>query len=199
MTTWNDLTNKIESKFPTFLGALSAPTDTNALNEISALIETSLPETFLNIYRHSDGEKLRATGYVFGLSLLSTEKIVHELKGWRDVIDQGLDGLSDSCTSHQEGKIKCEYANTKWLPLLGDWSGNFIGLDFDPGPEGKQGQVINFGRDEEHKYVFADSLDEFMDLLDRLLESAEITIDEEGGYAYQETHFIDALKELATQ
>jgi len=116
------------------------------------------------------------------------------LKSWKEIIDDGLDGLSDSCSSKELDKVKCEYANTKWLPLIGDWSGNFIGLDFDPDSKGSKGQVINFGRDEEEKYVFADSLEEFLLLLEKLLENPRVTVRDDGNYSYNNTHFIDALK-----
>jgi len=194
MKTWTELREKIESKFPKFADELCITSNKETINEISLLIGEELPSSFISIYNNCNGEKNRGAGYIFGLSLLSTEKIIHELKSWKEIIDDGLDGLSDSCSSKDLGKVKCEYANTKWLPLIGDWSGNFIGLDFDPGPKGHKGQVINFGRDEEDKYVFADSLDEFLLLLGKLLDTPKVTVSDDGDYSYDNVHFIDALK-----
>ncbi|MFJ9499072.1 SMI1/KNR4 family protein [Brevibacillus centrosporus] len=48
--------------------------------------------------------------------------------------------------------------NRYWLPISKDWGGNHLGLDLDPDEQGRMGQVINFGRDEEVKYVVALSL-----------------------------------------
>jgi len=35
----------------------------------------------------------------------------------------------------------------------------------DPDNEGKKGQIINFGRDEENMFVIADNLDLFFDFM----------------------------------
>ena len=70
-------------------------------------------------------------------------------------------------------------------------------MDFDPGPTGTKGQIINFGRDEDDKCVFAKSLDDFLVLLTELLNSPSLVEEEDGSYSYNHTHFIDALKELS--
>mgnify|MGYP006198197397 CR=1 FL=1 len=46
------------------------------------------------------------------------------------------------------GAVDPAYINPRWIPLTHDGSGNHIGLDFDPWPGGRVGQVILFGRDE---------------------------------------------------
>jgi hypothetical protein len=51
------------------------------------------------------------------------------------------------------GWIKCVYACRGWLPLLSDRTGNYVGVDLDPGPGGSWGQVIVFGRDFDRKCV----------------------------------------------
>lgn len=197
MTEWVVLREKIESKFPALLGAIDNESNIESLSKISDLVENALPKSFVSIYANCNGELPTGAGFIFGLSLLSTEKIIHELNVWRDIIDQGLEGLNESCSSQTPNAIKVEYANTKWLPLLGDGGGNFIGIDFDPAPSGTKGQIINFGRDEDDKFVFAKSLDDFLVLINELLKSPSLVTEEDGSYSYNHTHFIDALKELS--
>jgi hypothetical protein len=43
--------------------------------------------------------------------------------------------------------------------------GNYLGVDMAPGVQGHEGQVINFGRDEDVKAVLADSLAEVLEWL----------------------------------
>lgn len=70
-----------------------------------------------------------------------------------------------SFTSTPEHAIRKKYFHYKWIPVFSDYSGNFIGIDLDPDKNGKKGQVINFGRDEEHMMVFADSLEQFFEFI----------------------------------
>lgn len=70
-----------------------------------------------------------------------------------------------------EGAVDPAYINSRWIPLTHDGSGNHIGLDFDPWPGGRVGQVILFGRDEEIKAVLAESLGRFLEWVAGLLES----------------------------
>lgn len=60
--------------------------------------------------------------------------------------------------------IKKKYFHIKWLPLFHDFGGNFIGIDFDPDENGKKGQIIIYGRDEEKMIVIAENLQDFLDL-----------------------------------
>ena len=61
-----------------------------------------------------------------------------------------------------QGAVDPAYTNPNWIPLTQDGSGNHIGLDFDPWPGGRQGQVILYGRDEDVKAVLAPSLGTFL-------------------------------------
>ena len=66
-------------------------------------------------------------------------------------------------TSTPEGAIKKKYFHLKWLPIISDYGGNFIGIDLDPDEQGAKGQVIIFGRDEEDMLVLANSWNDFLD------------------------------------
>lgn len=78
-----------------------------------------------------------------------------------------------SFESIPEGKIKKVYFNPRWIPIFSDYSGNFIGIDLDPDCNGIKGQVINFGRDEEKMYVYANELEQFFEKVLDLLKTEE--------------------------
>ena len=68
------------------------------------------------------------------------------------------------------------YINRRWIPLTHDGSGNHIGLDFDPWPAGRIGQVILYGRDQDVKAVIAPSLGKFLGWVAGLLESGNFRL-----------------------
>jgi cell wall assembly regulator SMI1 len=76
-----------------------------------------------------------------------------------------------------EGSIKNLYFHSKWLPVAHDFGGNYIGIDLDPDANGTKGQVIVFGRDEDRKFVVAQSLTEFFALFLEMLEDEEFISD----------------------
>lgn len=58
--------------------------------------------------------------------------------------------------------IQTVYAHANWIPLVTDNSGNHIGVDLAPGPKGKYGQVILFGREFDTKFVVANNWGDFL-------------------------------------
>ena len=70
------------------------------------------------------------------------------------------------------------YASPGWIPFASDSGGNCLGIDLDPGPTGTRGQVINFGRDEDEKFVLAPSMNEFLEWFADQLESGNFLIRE---------------------
>ncbi|ODV60296.1 cell wall assembly and cell proliferation coordinating protein [Ascoidea rubescens DSM 1968] len=54
------------------------------------------------------------------------------------------------------------YCHRDWVPLISDNCGNQIAVDLSPGPKGKWGQVIIFGRDFDIKFVIAPTWGDFL-------------------------------------
>lgn len=121
-----------------------------------------LPEAFRTLYRWRGGQDWRDSG-MFGMSFMSLDMVKLTWDNWlvahRDFPQMNVDIPS---SSYPEGAIRDLYCSPGWLGFLSDGGGNFVGLDFAPGPAGTAGQVITFGRDEEFKHVLASSLDAFL-------------------------------------
>jgi cell wall assembly regulator SMI1 len=71
------------------------------------------------------------------------------------------------------------YAHPGWIPLARDWGGNNIAVDLAPGPAGKWGQVIIFGRDYDCKYVVARSWAAFLATVADDFGSDKVFVDED--------------------
>lgn len=79
------------------------------------------------------------------------------------------------------GSVQKAYAHPGWIPLVRDWGGNNIAVDLAPGPKGRWGQIILFGRDYDTKYVVARSWGAFLALLADDLNSGKWFVDEDSG------------------
>lgn len=81
--------------------------------------------------------------------------------------------------SQPPNAIQKAYAHPAWIPLARDWGGNCLAVDLAPGPAGKWGQVIIFGRDYDTKYVVARSWAAFLAQYADDLLSDKTIVDEE--------------------
>jgi cell wall assembly regulator SMI1 len=81
--------------------------------------------------------------------------------------------------SQPPGAIQKVYAHPAWIPLVRDWGGNNLAVDLAPGPTGRWGQIILFGRDYDCKYVVARSWSAFMANVADDLSSGKWFVDEE--------------------
>jgi len=81
--------------------------------------------------------------------------------------------------SQPSNAIQKVYAHPAWIPMVRDWGGNNLAIDLAPGPAGKWGQVILFGRDYDCKYVVARSWSAFLATVADDLNSGKWFVDEE--------------------
>ncbi|KAF9883518.1 Cell wall assembly regulator [Aspergillus nanangensis] len=81
--------------------------------------------------------------------------------------------------SQPAGAVQKAYVHPAWIPLARDWGGNCVAIDLAPGPAGKWGQVIIFGRDYDCKYVIARSWASFLATLSDDICSGKVHVDED--------------------
>ncbi len=152
------------------------------LDAFERLVGLRLPEAYRQLYRWHDGEEDDRWGHIYGLPLLSLHEAGSQWKAWNEVL-AGFDGnrYAISGGAWPEGAVDPAYINPGWIPLTHDGSGNHIGLDFDPWPGGRMGQVILFGRDEDVKAVLAPSLGGFLAWIADLLDSGNFRLEADTG------------------
>ena len=147
------------------------------LDAFERLIGLKLPRAYRQLYRWHDGENDDRWGHIYGLPLLPLHQAGSQWKTWTDVLaDFGGNRYEIPGGAWPEGAVDPAYINPRWIPLTHDGSGNHIGLDFDPWPRGRVGQVILFGRDEDVKAVLAESLGKFLEWIAGLLESGNFRL-----------------------
>lgn len=79
------------------------------------------------------------------------------------------------------GAVQRAYAHPAWIPLVRDWGGNNLAVDLAPGPRGRWGQIILFGRDYDTKYVVARSWASFLAIVADDLGSGRWFVDDDTG------------------
>jgi cell wall assembly regulator SMI1 len=115
---------------------------------------------------------LQAPSKAFGGSSVSSSASQGTNPLWRQE-------LLDRQDSQPPRAIQKAYAHPGWIPLARDWGGNNIAVDLAPGPVGKWGQIIIFGRDYDCKYVIARSWAAFLAMVADDIESEKVIVDEE--------------------
>ncbi|MGC4090159.1 MAG: SMI1/KNR4 family protein [Polyangiaceae bacterium] len=155
--------------------------------ELAALEQAAgftLPQEAKALWSAHDGQISAELGLAAGFHFVSVSEAGKILRDWRDVrtrLGVGLTDLDRVCSSHPRDAIQQRYSLPGWIPLLRDDEGNCVGVDLEPGPSGKRGQVINFGRDEEEKHVLFDDTCELLEWLADEYDAARIVFDRGDG------------------
>ena len=118
-------------------------------------------------------------GHIYGLSLLPLEGAAAKWQMWSEGLTGYFKGNPYKIpgAGWPIGAVDPAYTNPRWIPLTWAGTGNHIGLDLDPWPRGRIGQIILFGRDEAVKVVLAESLGKFLEWIAGLLESGNFRLD----------------------
>lgn len=176
---WLEYRTFLEKNVPASFANLAPGATEETIAQLEETLGVTLPESVKVVWRLNDGQKETmlsdsevATPCIPTLSFLSTEKVASIWKHWGEVRkklgERALLEMDAHRSSAIPGVVEPRYSSAKWIPLWADPSRpDYIGLDFDPGENGKVGQIINFGRNEDTHYVFAYDFD---DLLVCLLE-----------------------------
>lgn len=156
---------------------LNPPATDAQIDAFEQLVGIKMPRSYRQLYRWHDGENDDRWGHIYGLPLMPLEHAAADWTAWTKML-AGFGGNPYAIVggAWPEGSVNPAYINRAWIPLTNDGSGNHIGLDFDPWPGGRTGQVILFGRDEDVKVVLAESLGKFLDWIAGLLESGNFKL-----------------------
>lgn len=158
------------------------PASESDIDRLEALTGVKLPPSYRQLYRWHNGENDDRWGHFYGLPLLSLEHAAHEWRSWNRVLAEfGGNRYAIPGAGWPAGAIDPAYIGRKRIALTADGSGNSIGLDFDPWPGGRMGQIILYGRDEDVKIVLAPSLGAFLEWIADLLESGNFRLGRQPG------------------
>jgi len=176
------------------------------LYALEEMFDVKFDTAFKSLYQSHNGQKNETmTGFFYGMEFLSVDRIITQWLNSTFPIRQNAPewNMNEFAKSHQPQTVKPCYTSTKWIPFAFDWGGNYLGLDFDPDNNGTMGQVINFGRDEDVKYVLANSFEEFISWYAKELAKGNfsIVIEDDGGRSFNTKtpssgHFLDSVKKI---
>lgn len=156
---------------------LNPPATDAQLDAFERRVGIELPSSYRQLYRWHDGEEDDRFGHIYGLPLLPLQEAEAQWNAWNGVLEEfGGDRYMVRARGWPEGAVDPAYINPRWIPLTHDGSGNHTGLDLDPWPGGRVGQVILFGRDEDVKAVLAESLGKFLEWIADLLEAGNFRL-----------------------
>ena len=155
----------------------NAPATDAQLDAFEHVVGLKMPGSYRQLYKWHDGEDDDRWGHIYGLPLLPLKQAAADLQQWKRTLAAfGGNPYFIPGGAWPEGAVDPAYTNPAWIPLTHDGSSSHIGLDFDPWPGGRVGQVILFGRDEDVKVVLAESLGKFLEWVARLLESGNFRL-----------------------
>lgn len=175
---WSDYVAWLREHVPHAHANLAPPATDAQIEEVERVTGVTLPEAAKEIWRCNDGQRetmlasdLRAaTPCIPTLSFLSTAKVIEVWRVWDELRKKegpgGLESLDAGARSVLPGKVRPVYTHPAWIPWWSDPTrADYVGLDLDPDVEGRRGQIINFGRDEERHAVLAEDLDALLEIL----------------------------------
>lgn len=152
------------------------------IDAFERLVGLKLPKSYRQLYRWHDGEEDDRWGHIYGLPLVSLRRAASDWSQWnKTLVEIGGNPYMFPSGSWPQGAVDPGYVNPRRIPLTQDGSSNHIGLDFDPWPGGRVGQVIIYGRNEDVKAVLAPSLGAFLGWIADLLEGGNFRLDDVPG------------------
>lgn len=193
-TILKELEVELKNYFQPFL---NAPATIEEIQYAESEMGIAFPDELRNLYLAHNGEDKSGPGLFFGLPFLSLDEVLDEWRIWKRIEED--DFFNFDAFSIPTEYIKERYVNHYWIPISKDYGGNNLGIDVDPDEKGKVGQVINFGRDEEVKYVIANRISDLLLFILQTLKNKNFTIHQEEDYLYwsyganDNIHFLDAL------
>lgn len=196
----NEITERLRGDLPELAASFNPPATEIELRQAEEELGFSLPAELRELYLIHNGESEHGPGLFFGLPFLSLDGMLTEWRIWAELEEEyAWEGEHYSVPA---AWIKERYIHRCWLPISKDWGGNHLGIDLDPDEQGRKGQVINFGRDEEVKYVIAHRLTHLLQFIRDTAKERNYTVHEEEDYRFwsygrdSQIHFLDAIRSL---
>lgn len=182
----------LEAKFPLMHRSLRPGVQEAALHEFESKHDVVLPSEFRQLYLWHDGqfgtseENSGPRCSLFGsLNFQAFSTVRFYMESWLNdpnQLEDWEDGRGEH-PSHPEGHIQSIYLRPWWLAFADGPSAESLCVDLEPDARGTRGQVIVWGADFDDRYVLAESLGAFFEMLLEQLERGEVRLAGSSSYA----------------
>jgi len=170
---WNTYKKHVAAHLPTYFSRIMPGATKGALEVLEKGLNQQLPAEIKRLYMENNGEDEEwfIGGILCGTKMLTTSEILKEWNSLNALEAEFNFNALWTGDIYPDGAIRPVNYDSSWIPLFSDLNGNFTGVDLSGFGKGKKGQVINFGTDEYDHFVIADSVAEFIALLNRQYEN----------------------------
>ncbi len=108
-------------------------------------MRVEFPEDFRKLLlRHNGSSKYHISPYKIGGGGRTFMALKDIVGTWKDMVDIGGDFEKDGYFGEQNGPVKQNYWNKRWIPFTENGCGDNIVIDLDPPDEGTLGQIVDW-------------------------------------------------------
>lgn len=200
-TAWKRLKVWFADRLPSALVPMRSGASDTEISEFESATENRLPDDVREWFRLHDGQEAtnfstsgrEESGILFGWRPLSLTESVEEWRKWTEnTTDEFNEEIGAGKEVIPEGAIRPTAYLRGWIPLLKrQGAPDYVGLDFNPGPTGTVGQVINFGRYEETNVVIALCWADFINLIADAHEAGKVKYESFGEEGFEISGHLD--------
>lgn len=174
----DEIKKELNKQYPGYDSLFNPPATGEQLAAYEKLTGFPVPEDLKKLYTLHNGQRRSekyGIDFFFSLPFLTLDESMQQ---WKFLNAELGDYSMFNYKSHSmpPGHVREQYLNRNWIPFCKDSGGNYIGVDLDPDVQGTVGQVINFGRDEDTKYVIAPGLEAFLTYMLTLIRANRLSI-----------------------
>lgn len=171
---WREYVAHLKKHVPAAYANLAPGASKETIARLEATLGVELPESLKVVWRLNDGQRKTmlqgaplTTPSLPTLSFLSTAHVAAVWTSWaklrQRIGEKELAELGARAVTMIPHVVKPRFSSPLWIPLWADpIRANYIGLDFDPGPAGLVGQIINFGEEETRLCQYGVSFDDLI-------------------------------------
>ncbi len=158
---WSEISGWLEQNLPEVITDLNPPASEEQLQQFEINFGLALPEDCKTLYRMHNGQRGQYRGAFFGMEFMPLERILvatgnpkRNGVAYPKNAELEPNDLAETWRSVPELAIRPMWVSGRWIPFA-ELGADMLGIDFDPGSAGSEGQIINYGRYATTKVVLA--------------------------------------------
>lgn len=178
---WDIFEAKIRAANPEWISLLPKGADEKAIDAAERKMGVELPGPVRELYRRHDGSGRCCFGpWINGGGQQSFMQLDDVVRTWEQMCEIGADFEANDPVygfGVQEGPIKANWWNRRWIPITENGCGDNILLDFDPDVGGAIGQVVDWWHEGAQSKIVAPGLLPWLQQIASALENGTMHVE----------------------